>query len=384
MLKATAAWPISRYVRLALMRAVALLAVVTACGLSGDAAYAGSSVDVTRFAACSAGSDDTAGVQQALDSLEAGQTLRIPAGRTCRHSSVLRIRRAGTRLAGPGTLLATDEGRSAVVVAADDVTVDGGLKLGVADTSRRWSSYEQMKLRIAGHRGVVIRDVTIDGSAAAGIFVGNRASDFEISNVLVQNTRADGIHVTDGANDGLVRSAVIRNTGDDGISVVSYAADPTVVHDIRITSPRFFGNSWGRGFSVVGGQDITLEDVYAESSNAAAVYVAAEGAPWYTRTPRRVLVTGGTLRNSNANPGVDHGAVLVFNGRPGAVIQDVSMRSLRIENTRASASRQVGVFTDGSPRSIRDVRLSDFTIVGGGPVFATNVGGAGVSLSLSR
>jgi hypothetical protein len=357
---------------------------VAAAGAFAPAASAGSSVDVTRFATCNGGSDDTAGLQSALDSLAAGQTLRIPAGHTCRHSDVVVIRRPRTRVIGPGTLLATDEARSAVVVDADDVTVEGGLRLTVARTSRRWTAYEQMKLRIAGHRGVAVRNVTIAGSAAAGIFVGNRASRFEISGVLVQDTRADGIHLTDGASDGVVRAAVIRNTGDDGIGVVSYAGDPSPVHHIRIQSPRFFGNTWGRGFSVVGAEDIVLDDVYAESSNAAAIYVAAEGAPWFTRTPRRIRVTGATLRNSNANASVDHGAVLVFNGRPGTVIQDVSMRSVRIENTRTGASRQVGVFTDGDRRSIRDVRVSGLSVVGGGPVFATNVSGVGVSLSRSR
>ena len=87
----------------------------------------GNIVEPSSFGAVGDGTtDDTAALQRALDSLEAGDTLIIPAGKTYRHTDVLTIRNAGVRLSGPGTLLATNEERSALSIDADDVTVDGG------------------------------------------------------------------------------------------------------------------------------------------------------------------------------------------------------------------------------------------------------------------
>ncbi|MDP9377901.1 MAG: right-handed parallel beta-helix repeat-containing protein [Actinomycetota bacterium] len=328
-------------------------------------------VDVRTYATCSGASDDTQGLQRALDELSPGDSLHVAKGRDCGHSDVIWIRNAGVRLMGPGTITATNESRSAVTIAADDVTVEN-LRLRMAATTRRWDAYEQMKLRVAGHARAVIRKVTVDGAAAAGIFVGNAASDYLIEDVTVSNTRADGIHNTDGASNGIIRRPTLRNTGDDGVAVVSYESDQRVVHHVRVESPRFYGNTWGRAYAVVGGEDIQYLDVYAESSNAAGIYVAAEGHPYYTFAPRRIRVSGGLLKRSNTNPGVDHGAVLIYNGRPGYRVANVIIDDLAVEDTRSTASRQIGVFGDDGA-SFAALTLSQLRVTGGGsPMWATN------------
>ena len=160
--------------------------------------------------------------------------------------------------------------------------MDGGLELRIAQTSRRWSAPAQNKLNLLEHKNIVVRDVWVDGAGAAGVFVYG-ASNYLIEDVTVENTRADGIHQTHGAHDGIIRRARVRNVGDDGIAIVSYGADGAVCHDIRVESPRFTGNQWGRGFSVVGGQDIIFRDIYAENSNAPPPFIspakASRGTP---------------------------------------------------------------------------------------------------------
>ena len=102
--------------------------------------------------------DDTAAVQSALNSVRAGGTVTLPAGKTYRHTAVLRMSVAGTTLNGSGTLLATNEAASAVYLAADNITVDGPtLKMGA--TTRRWVAFEQMKLRLGRFAGIVVRNV---------------------------------------------------------------------------------------------------------------------------------------------------------------------------------------------------------------------------------
>lgn len=315
--------------------------------------------------------DDTASVQRALDSLRTGDRLMFPAGKVYRHSDVLTVNVAGVRLSGPGTLLATNEARSNFRINANNVLADNGLTFKMASTTRRWDAYEQMKLRLSGHTGIVLRNIIVDGSAAAGIYIGNGCSRYLLEDVTVQNTRADGIHNTDAAHDGTIRRPVIRNVGDDGVAVVSYSKPEGVApcRNITIESPRFYGNVWGRAFSVVGGEDITFRNVYAENSNAAAVYVACEGEPYYTFASKRIRVLGGTLKNSNASTTVDHGAVLVYSGRAGYSNDDIEISDMKIINTRPTASRQVGVLGEANRVQLRNFSFS------GGPrnLFSTNV-----------
>ena len=364
--------PDKQLIAASLMATFVLLASSIPLASAQQQPAAGKTVDPSSFGAVGDGTtDDTAALQHALDSLEAGDTLVIPAGKTYRHSDVLTIRNAGVRLSGPGTLLATNEERSAVSIDAANVTVDGGLELKIAKTTRRWDAPDQNKLNLLGHSGAVVRGVFVDGAAAAGIFAYG-ASNYLIEDVTVENTRADGIHNTNGAHHGIIRRARVRNVGDDGVAVVSYGTNESLCHDILVDSPRFYGNHWGRGFTVVGGEDIVLLDIYAENSNAAALYIATEGEPYNTYPTRRVRVVGGELKNSNLSDTVDHGAVLVYNARPGHLIEDVTIEGLKITNTHTKASWQVGILV-GNSGGVQDVQLKNFSITGGPPnIFATD------------
>jgi len=127
------------------------------------------------------------------------------------------------------------------------------LTLKAVNVTKRWNATQQHKLWLAGtHTGIIVKDTTIDGSAAAGIFI-NGASGFTINRVTVLNSMADGIHMTNGSHHGVVRDAVVRGAGDDGVAVVSYLSNPQATHDIQVINPKVYANTWGRGVSVVGG-----------------------------------------------------------------------------------------------------------------------------------
>jgi polygalacturonase len=343
---------------------LALLTFVVACQVNLDTGAAPAEVVTLRpeqFGAVGDGrADDTTALQNALDALAAGQALKITEGRTFRHTSVLRIRHEGVRVEGPGTLLATNEASSAVVIQADRVTVAGHLVLKMGPTTKRWSGHNQMKLRISGHTGVVVRDITVDGSAAAGIYV-EAADHFTISDVIVKETRADGIHMTNGARDGQVIRPHVIGTGDDGVAVVSYTRDQVLVRGITVDAPVVENGKGGRGVTVVGGDDITFKNVKVTRSSAAAVYVATEGDPYYTYAPRRIRVLGGTLSASNTKSAADHGAVLVYSGRSGYTVDDVVIDGLTIVDTRTDAPWQVGAIGPGgfSNITLTNLAISD-------------------------
>ena len=298
--------------------------------------------DVRTFGAVGDGiADDTDAIVHALAALKPGEALQFPAGKVFCHAQVLTVRTAEVQLLGPGTLRATAEQTSALQVQAANVTIDG-LTLAIGSTTKRWSSPDQHKLVLGAYSGAVIRNVTITGSAAAGVF-GLGASNFLVQSVQVSNTRADGIHLTDGCTNGFVVAPMITSSGDDGVAVVSYATDRAICRAITVISPRVHTTTGGRGVSVVGGQQIVYADVQVSNSNAAAVYIACEGGDSVTMPVTDVRVTGGALIGSNTNPNIDHGAVLVYSGRPSGGVSDVVITGLRVTGTRLTASRQVGV-----------------------------------------
>ncbi|MCO7220220.1 glycosyl hydrolase family 28-related protein [Klenkia sp. PcliD-1-E] len=320
-------------------------------------------VRVEDFGAVGDGTtDDTAAVQAAFDAVQPGGAVLLGEGRTYAVSDVVTLAVRGAVLTGGGTLLATDEERSSLAVSADDVVVQD-VTLTIVPTSRRFDAFEQQRLWLDGHRGVVVRDVTVQGSAAAGIYVyGTR--DFVLDGVQVSGTRADGVHITGGASDGEVLQPVVRDVGDDGVAVVSYAQDGDPCAGIRVVSPVVDGTD-ARGISVVGGTDVTYTDITVSGTAAAGVYVAAETS-YDTTSVDGVRVEGGSVTDANTDQDIDHGAVLVYNGGGERVVQDVTITGLELSGTRESASRWVGLISDGGGR-IEDVSLDGLSVTGAGP-----------------
>lgn len=307
--------------------------------------------------------DDTAALQTTLDALEPGQRLELAEGSTYTHADVLVLTVPDVHVTGGGELRATDEERSSFRVEADDVEISD-LLLTVPETTRRWDATEQQRLLLRGTTGVEVHDVTVRGSAAAGIFLDGASSDFLLEDVVVEGTRADGIHVSGGSHDGRVVDATTRDTGDDGIAVVSYAQDGAPSARVEVESPVVRGSA-ARGLSVVGGEDVTWTDVDVEGTGAAGVYVAAEGEPYFTTSVARVVLDGGRVADANTDEGIDHGAVLVYDGSSESSVSDVTVEDLEVVGTRASASRQVGVIADGGGETITGVTLTGLAVEGG-------------------
>ena len=309
----------------------------------------GRTVSVASFGATgNDATDDTVAVQTALNSLKSGDRLVFPPG-TYHHNDVLTARVADVQIVGPGAILTADrEALSAFVIDADRVFV-GDLTF-TASPTRRWTANEQMKVRIAGHVGVTLWHVQVRGSAAAGIYVDDGAASFRIEGATVSDTQADGIHMTGGAHDGLVLSPTVIRSGDDGVAIVSYDGGANALcTKIRVISPRVLTTAWGRGISVVGGSDISYSNLMVQNSNAAAVYIGVEGTPYNTQSVERVTIDGGTVTGANYNATIDHGAVMIFAGRPGSRIDDVSVDNLTIENTRPTAQGDISVVSSGVP-----------------------------------
>lgn len=302
--------------------------------------------------------DTTAALQAIFDKLKPGDTLTL-GSRTYQHSGVLQIRVKGVTIQGNGaTLQATNDATSSVQILADNVTLSN-LTLSAPLQGPRYYALEQHKLVISGS-GDTVTNVSINGSAGAGVFV-NGASYFTLNQVRVSNTRADGIHITNGANNGVVNNPVITAVGDDGVAVVSYTGDPGgMVHDIIVNSPVVNGTTGGRGLSVVGGQNISYRNINVSNTNAAGVYIANEGSPYYTRSVNHVDVTGGTITGANYNGDVVHGAVMIYSGSVGQSINDVTISGLTVTSTSQTAQRNVAIVVDAG--SVSNVNITNIAL----------------------
>lgn len=290
-------------------------------------------------AAHSAPPDETAALQARFDGLRPGDTLRLEP-RTYFHAAVLRITVPGVRIDGDGaTLAATNAETSAVQIDAPGVAL-ADLTLSAPTDGPRGGDLDEHKLVVAGD-GVTLTDVTVDGSAAAGVFV-DGAHEFRLTGVTVRDTLADGIHMTNGASDGVVDRPRTERTGDDGVAVVSYGTE-NPCRGITVTGPVVEGTRWGRGISVVGGRDVTVRDIAVARTSGAGVYIASEGAPYFTGSVTGVRVSGGTITGANTDPAIVHGAVMVYAGRAGQSVTDVAISDLTVTATAPTAQRNVAV-----------------------------------------
>jgi Pectate lyase superfamily protein len=317
-------------------------------------------LNVTSFGAVGDGkTDDTSALKRALAAVRPGEALVLPAGRTFVHREVLSITTPGIFLLGPGALESAVEYASALKINAANVRVDG-ITLGIRTTTKRWSTPDQHKLFIGPFDGVIVENVTITGSAAAGLFCFG-PSNFTLRRITVSDTRADGIHMTDGSTGGIVDSVLVERSGDDAVAVVSYLNDSGPCTNIRVTNVKVRTTTGGRGISVVGGTNVEYSDIDVMGSFAASVYIACEGGPSGTLPAQNVTVKNGKIRGANTSPRIDHGAVLIFSGRRGGAVRNVTVSGLKISATRATASRQIGIIADNNG-ALGDVKFIGLTL----------------------
>lgn len=291
--------------------------------------------------------DESAFLQQTFDGMAPGSTLTLEP-RTYLHSKILTLKVPGVHIDGNGaTLIATQDQTSSVQILADGISMSD-LTLSAPPQGPRYAALEQHKL-VVGADDITVHDVTIRGSAAAGVFV-YRAKRFRLDDVKVYGSRADGIHMTDGASDGVVTNAYTEGTGDDGVAVVSYTPQSAPDYagrcrNIVIDNPVVNGTTWGRGVSVVGGEGITYRNVRVARTSGAGVYLSSEGEPFFTQGTTRVRVLGGSISNAGWTPGLAMGAVAIYGEHPGFSTSDITVADLTVTDTQAPAERNLRVST---------------------------------------
>lgn len=270
-----------------------------------------------------ANSDDTARIQDVLNHLRPGDALAFMPG-DYQISKHLTVAIAGVTLFGNGaTLHATNRTDGALLIQGDNVSVYGFtiMQDSLGRLGTPWaggiSVYDD---RGGGRRrvqGVTIQNNVVNNSSAAGIFL-YKASGFTVANNRVYRSWADGIHMTAGSRAGRVVHNSVVQTGDDMIAVVSYAGArgnaPAAIRyknlpdradeldgNIYIAENDVSDQYWGRGITVVGGSDVTIEDNrISRTATGAGIYIARETS-YASFGVHNILISGNSISQVQTN-----------------------------------------------------------------------------------
>lgn len=324
--------------------------------------------------------DDTAAIQRALDSLQSGEWLVFPAGRYL-HSKRLTMKVANTVMWGEGaTLHATNASDQAIMLQASGTGVYK-FTLTAVTTTRKSTPWESRIAVFAGSTllsGNVVRGNRVVESGApgtplansagsAGIFI-YHATHFLVAENTVSRSLADAIHVTSGSSYGKVLNNTVKQPGDDMVAVVSYignASTPasTVAanfasikarnlnHHITIAHNNVSGQYWGRGITVVGGENVLIENnAIDRTTHGAAIYLTRETSyltfgvkdvlvrnntitDVQTTTPQYVGGSVSTTASKTGHAAVELYSFLFTDEAANATLRDaLAVRNIRVEN----------------------------------------------------
>jgi len=228
-----------------------------------------------------------------------------------------------------------------------------GLKLE-SDATARYDALEDNQ--IAADHGSLVEVVgcEIDGSAAAGIFLYGSTEHY-IEGNYIHHTWADHIHHTDGARASWVWENHIFNElpskGDDGVACVTYDPANPRCGDMEWWKNIILHSDWGRGYSVIGGDDISIHDNWAVGVAGAGIIVASE--PSYTSSASsRIDIRNNAVTQCGHTIG--HPGILISGLNPAAgPLDQIALRDNVSTNNDNGDYRAEGSYTNLTNENLR-------------------------------
>jgi Ca2+-binding RTX toxin-like protein len=299
-----------------------------------------SAFSITAYGASAGAADNNKAIQKAIDAARAQDKDVLVPNEAFKHNGTLKL--DGVKIYGEGensALIGTDRTHLALQLSGDDAGVSN-LRLQSSEGSRL-SSYESAAISVIGATNFTISDVDIQH---AGIHITNSSKGLVQNNTLT-NTHADSIHMSNlkGPNsDIIVRGNEIDQPHDDGVAVVSYGGSRSkhaASHDILVENNSVTNQEWGRGYTVVGGYDVTIRNNFYDNnkSGAAGVYIASEGS-YQTLGVSNVHVEDNLIKNAG---GKKHAAIQVY-------ADNNPVTDVHIVDNVIYASKAGNVVTNGS------------------------------------
>jgi parallel beta-helix repeat protein len=342
----------------------------TAGALTSD-----SVVNVLAYGATDAAIRLALGAARAL-----GEPLYFPAG-TYTYDNVIDLRGVSAYGDGPVSILvATNPARSAVKLTGSGQYLRD-LEITSPLATARDSSSSAAGVNVYNATNFLVQRVTVAAAAETGIFT-TGSSDGRIESNVIIGTLADGIHTTGRSSNIVVADNSVSSVGDDMIAVVSYLADGAPCHDIQITGNDVHDQTHGRGISVVGGDNVTVQSNKIARSAGAGVLVNSDGSyGTYGTTGVQVLdnmiddpstaidhggvhvqggsgeqVVSGTLVQGNTITHANRHGIVVSSLTTGTVVQNNTITTTGADGIQADAGRDITIssntITDASTNGI--------------------------------
>lgn len=288
-------------------------------------------------------SDDLAAIQGALDrASKESKAVYIPSG-TYRLSGILMV--DGVSLLGDGAdqsiLMSTNPENGSIDVEGDGAVLSGFAHVFEKTVERGNGANDKNSITVRSATNFKIENLKIDKSSTAGIFVGYESSKGTISGNSLQNTGADGIHITNGSTGIVVENNKVQKAGDDTIAVVSYEENSQTTQDITIRNNDVGYGSKARGISVVGGENVTIENNKIQDTEMAGIYISVEK-EWGTRNVKNIVINENTIEHTGTRIAGEHPNVLVYASQGN--IDDVKFNGNTISD---SVHGGIGVWGNG-------------------------------------
>lgn len=264
---------------------------------------------ITNFGAVGDGrTDNRAAIQNAFNYAASNHCIALIPDGEFAYSNTLTAKGIAIQGLGAGSkLLSTNVYNEALILTGNDVSAYNFTMASPA--TKRLTTTQSGMILAENATNYSITNILIVGSASNGIMSFN-SSGGTIADNTIKNTLADSITQVVGSHDITVKGNKILNAGDDGISTVSYVVNP-VVYNVKVTGNNVRNNLWGRGMSVVGGNNITFTGNYVDNPDKFSdLYIASES-EWNTRGVDGVTVSGNVFNHG----GPDQGALIVYNSQ---------------------------------------------------------------------
>jgi len=217
-----------------------------------------------------------------------------------------------------------------------------------SDAAARFDALEDNQ--IAADRASLVEVVGCDirSSAAVGVFLYGSTENYVEGN-YVHHTWADQIHHTNGVRQSWVWNNFILNDtvskGDDGVACVTYGPTSTRCADMEWWRNTILGTGWGRGYAVIGGDDIHIHHNWAIGVAGAGLIVASEPAYDSASSARIVLANNWIYRSAHT---IGHPGILISGLNTAAQPLDTITltNNVAAETVTGTAYRAEGSYTN--------------------------------------
>ncbi|QRK06838.1 right-handed parallel beta-helix repeat-containing protein [Archangium violaceum] len=299
--------------------------------------------------------DDLNALKAAVNALPTkGGIVYLPPGRSFRKTNLLVVTKSHVKFWAPNRqadINATVSGtprRQSILCRNNTGCGFFGLKFR-SDAAARFSALEDHQISIDHGSDVEVVGVEVTNSAATGVFLyGSQRSYIEGN--YIHHTWADHIHHTDGASQSWVWDNFIFNEapskGDDGVACVTYGPDSPRCGDMEWWNNTLLGSGGGRGYAVIGGNDIDIHHNWGIGVAGAGVIVASEfgrNGEYNTASSQNITIHDNWITRSAHSIG--HPGILVSGKNPNAeplthlrLTNNVSANNVSGQNYRAEGS----------------------------------------------